>query len=106
MSKYFILIFLFLSFNLSAEIVKKIDVQGNERISKETIKVYGNITLNNNYSTENISKNIAKVENEQNQYLRVPTLQLVKCGRNLPIWGRERSLAKLSWTSQNPWNEF
>jgi outer membrane protein insertion porin family len=65
MSKYFILIFLFLSFNLSAEIVKKIDVQGNERISKETIKVYGNITLNNNYSTfdlNNILKDLYNTE--------------------------------------------
>jgi len=65
MHKYFILIYLFLSLNLSAEIVQKFNVQGNERISKETIEVYGNIVLNNDYSTSdlnNILKNLYDTE--------------------------------------------
>ena len=40
----------FISFHsLSAEIVKDFKVEGNERISSETIKVYGDIELNVNY---------------------------------------------------------
>ena len=33
-----------------AEVVKKIDIEGNSRISDETIKVYGDIILNKDYS--------------------------------------------------------
>ena len=36
--------------NLRAEVLKKIEVSGNSRISSETIKVYGDIELNKNYS--------------------------------------------------------
>ena len=57
MHKYFFLIYLlFLNFNLSAEIVKKIVVEGNERISAETIKVYGELKLNNDYSSFDLGK--------------------------------------------------
>ena len=31
--------------NLNAEIVKKVEISGNNRISVETIKVYGNIKM-------------------------------------------------------------
>ena len=36
--------------NLNAEIVKKVEISGNNRISVETIKVYGNIKINKDYS--------------------------------------------------------
>ena len=65
MFKYFIFIFLFLTFNLSAEIVKRMEVKGNDRISKETIKVYGQINLNEDYSNidvNNVLKNLFKTE--------------------------------------------
>jgi outer membrane protein insertion porin family len=55
MYKYFILIFFFLNFNASAEIVKKLEVTGNSRISKETIKVYGEISFNEDYSSIKIN---------------------------------------------------
>ena len=61
MYKYFILIFFFLHSNLSGEIVKKLDVKGNSRISSETIKVYGEIVLNEDYSSlrvDEILKNL------------------------------------------------
>ena len=45
---FFILSILFYSSNLAAEIVNKIVIQGNERISNETIKVYGDIKENDN----------------------------------------------------------
>ena len=45
MYKYIFLIYLlFLNFNISAEIVKKIVVAGNERISAETIIIKSSIT--------------------------------------------------------------
>jgi len=56
MHKYFILIYFFLSLNLSAEIVQKVKVKGNDRISQETIKVYGEIILNKDYSNFDINK--------------------------------------------------
>jgi len=56
MYKYFILIFFFLSLNLSAETVQKLEINGNDRISKETIEVYGEITLNKDYSSFDIDK--------------------------------------------------
>ena len=52
-----ILLFLFILFftnNLSAEVVKKIVVKGNERISDETVVVYGDIEVNKNYTQEDI----------------------------------------------------
>ncbi len=48
--------------HLKAEIVKKIEIEGNSRISEETIKVYGNLKeLNSDYSKsdlDNILKNL------------------------------------------------
>ncbi len=56
--KLYITIFLFLSFtlNASAEIVKKIEVNGNKRVSAETIKIYGKIKLNENYTEKDINE--------------------------------------------------
>ena len=56
--KLYITIFLFLSFmlNVSAEIVKKIEVNGNKRVSAETIKIYGKIKLNENYTEKDINE--------------------------------------------------
>ena len=65
MYKYLILFFLFINTNLSAEVVQNITVSGNDRISKETIRVYGEIELNKNYSTPEVNKilkNLYKTE--------------------------------------------
>ena len=52
-----IILFLFLSVSsLSAEIIKKIIIEGNKRISEETIKVYGDININQDYSENDINK--------------------------------------------------
>jgi len=56
MLKYIFLFCLFLNFNLSAEIIKKLIVTGNNRISQETIKVYGEININKDYSTFDVNK--------------------------------------------------
>tara|TARA_A100001015_G_scaffold53174_1_gene58322 strand:- start:917 stop:3148 length:2232 start_codon:yes stop_codon:yes gene_type:complete len=58
MSKYILLLILsFFSFSfLNAEMVKKIEINGNSRISKETIKIYGNITSGKNYTESDLNK--------------------------------------------------
>ena len=50
---------------MSAEVVQKLQVIGNDRISPETIKVYGDITINKNYSNFEINtilKNLYKTD--------------------------------------------
>ena len=55
MFKY-LLIFLLSATTTFAEIVKKIEVSGNQRVSKETIKVYGEISVGSNYSNFDLEK--------------------------------------------------
>ena len=61
-----IIIFVFLSFALLSvksysEVVDKVDVQGNERISLETIIIFGDITIGKNYEKSDISQLIKKL---------------------------------------------
>ena len=57
MKKFFIIIYLLLLTNpISAEIIKKIDISGNERVSDETVKVYGDISLNQNVDNLKINE--------------------------------------------------
>ncbi len=62
MKKILIIISLLLFTNtLSAEIIKKIDITGNERVSDETVKVYGGISINqdiDNLKINEIIKNL------------------------------------------------
>ena len=52
-----------LSTNAGAEILKKVEINGNERISNETIKVYGEIEINKNYSDTDLNEVIKKLYN-------------------------------------------
>ena len=58
MLRYILLILIsFFSFSfLNAEMVNKIEINGNSRISKETIKIYGNITSGKNYTESDLNK--------------------------------------------------
>ena len=57
MKKFFtITCFLLYTSFLSAEVVKKIEITGNERISDETVKVYGNISLNQDVDNVKINQ--------------------------------------------------
>ena len=56
MSKYFILIYFLLCSSLFAEVIKKVEIDGNSRISEETIKVYGDVILGKDYSAFDIDK--------------------------------------------------
>jgi outer membrane protein insertion porin family len=57
---YTILIFLIFP-SLSAEIIQKLDVQGNNRISDETIRVYGDIETGKNYTAFEVNEIIKKL---------------------------------------------
>ena len=52
MKKFYISIFLsfFFCSLLNAEIIKSLQISGNKRVSDETIKIYGGIELNKDYS--------------------------------------------------------
>ena len=56
MIKYLAITFFFFSFffNLYAEVVKNIEISGNSRISNETVKIYGDIKLNKDYSEKKL----------------------------------------------------
>ncbi len=57
MKKFFIFIYILLFTNiLSAEIIKKIEITGNERVSDETVKVYGDISINQNVDNLKINE--------------------------------------------------
>ncbi len=57
MKKFLILIYIVFFTNfLSAEIIKNIDITGNERVSDETIKVYGDFSINQNIDNLKINE--------------------------------------------------
>ena len=61
MIKYLIAFVIFFSQFSNAEIVKSIKVIGNDRISIQTIKAYGDIKLNNNYEKLDVDKVLKKL---------------------------------------------
>jgi len=64
LKKIFYAIFLFFAFSNTAsysEVVNKIKVTGNERISKETIVVFGDIAIGKNYEISDVNKLIKKL---------------------------------------------
>ena len=55
--KYLFLIFFINQTSVSkAEIVKDIEINGNFRVSDETVKIYGKIILNQDYSEVELNK--------------------------------------------------
>ena len=63
MLKIYITIFFLIFLNLSAEIIQKLNVTGNDRISDETIKVYGDISIGKNYSASEVNKILKSLYN-------------------------------------------
>ncbi len=60
--KFFIITILLLS-NSYSEIIKKIEISGNKRISNETIQVLGSITINKNFEDEDLNKVLRELYN-------------------------------------------
>jgi outer membrane protein insertion porin family len=56
MLKIYITLFLLISSNLLADIFNQLEINGNDRISQETIKVYGEINIGEDYSAFDIDK--------------------------------------------------
>ena len=55
--KIFTLLFFLLYFlSVKAEVVEKIVIEGNKRISDETIKIYGEVELNKNFTESDLNK--------------------------------------------------
>ena len=50
-----ILLYLFGTSIAFSEIVKKIDISGNTRVSDETIKIYGGIKINQDYNEQDLN---------------------------------------------------
>ena len=60
--KLFLVLFVVFTTNFSmAEILKKVEISGNTRISNETIKVYGEIEENKDYSSDEINSVIKRL---------------------------------------------
>ena len=57
----FVLLFVFFVSNSYSEVVKKVKVEGNERISTETIIVFGDIVLGKNYELSDVNVLIKKL---------------------------------------------
>ena len=57
----FLIFFILITFNLKAEIIKNFTVEGNERISAETIKVYSGIELNKSYDQDSINNALKRI---------------------------------------------
>ena len=58
---FFIVIFLLFSQNSYSEIIKKVDIKGNERVSSETIIIFGDISLGKDYKASDINSLIKKL---------------------------------------------
>ncbi len=52
---YILILFFHLTY-LNAEVVKEIQISGNQRVSEETVKVYGNIEINKDYNELDLNK--------------------------------------------------
>ena len=63
MRKIFIIFFLTFLYQgyLFAESVKKIEISGNKRVSIETIKAYGDININKDYSEQDLNEILTKL---------------------------------------------
>ena len=60
---FFVFILFFLAFSAKsyAEIVNKVEVKGNDRITLETIVIFGDITIGKNYESSDINLLIKKL---------------------------------------------
>ena len=60
MIKYLLIIFTYLSLNICAfaDIIKNIEVKGNQRLSKESIILFSGLNINQNYDSNDLNKAI------------------------------------------------
>ena len=80
---YFLISLLF-AFKSFAENLSKVKIEGNKRISDETIKVYGDIVIGKDYTEEdlNISKKIIRNWIFRNNWFKIKKWNFIyKCKR-------------------------
>ena len=58
---FVLLFFVFLNTNSYSEVVKKVEIHGNERISKETIIVFGDVQMGKDYTSSDVNSLIKKL---------------------------------------------
>ena len=63
MLKIYLILFCSFFLNLSAEVIQKLEIKGNNRISDETIKVYGEIAIDKNYSNNDVNEILKNLYN-------------------------------------------
>ena len=56
-----LLFFIFFNVNSYSEIVNKVEVKGNERISLETIMIFGDVSIGKNYESSDVNLLIKKL---------------------------------------------
>ena len=83
-----ITIFILLSTNLLADRINNIEINGNKRISQETIKVYGEIEVNKEYLEEDLNKiliNLYKTDFFENVKIKISNNTLIIDVEEYPI---------------------
>ena len=83
-----IIIFILLSTNLLADRINNIEINGNKRISQETIKVYGEIEVNKEYLEEDLNKiliNLYKTDFFENVKIKISNNTLIIDVEEYPI---------------------
>ena len=60
---FYILLIFFLSLEAKSEILKDINIEGNQRIPDETIKMFGNIKIQDNLNLNEIDKILKNIYN-------------------------------------------
>ena len=56
-----LLLILFITFSAKSEIVKKIEVNGNQRVSSETIKIFSEVKLDSDLNLNDLNDVIKKI---------------------------------------------
>ena len=71
MFKKFLIINIFLLFSLlaNAEEVKNILVEGNQRVSKQTIQLYGGIDIGKDYTSQDLDRILKNLYEQQLEIL-------------------------------------
>ncbi len=78
----------FIISSVNAEIINKLEISGNKRISEETIKVYGEIKLNQNYLEKDLNQvliNLYKTDFFENVELKILNKTLIVEVKEYPI---------------------
>ena len=90
MKKFFkiILLFIFLSSTAIAEVINDVKINGNSRVSDETIKIYGKITLNENYDQKRLNstlRNLFETKFFEDVNLKIDKSTLIVNVKEYPI---------------------